>query len=93
MSSGRALFQKIAPSLIFLMATIGIIAGVFTLYGNLAVDYSLQSLEFAFQVSQNQSMDKVTPVQQKIYGHLVQDIALEEAFRQKLDYKNRVLLN
>lgn len=93
MGESEGLVRKISPAIIRLVVIIFIIIGVFSLYGNFLVDYSLQSLEFTFRSSKDFDPSKITPIQQRIYGHLVQDIAVEEAFQEKMDLKNLLFID
>lgn len=72
-----------------------LVAGAFSLYAHFLMDYSLDRLTFAVSATSSQdiSMEHPSPLAQKVYKSLVEDLSIEEATQEKLEYQNLVLLD
>jgi tetratricopeptide (TPR) repeat protein len=73
---------------------IAFLGGGFSLYAHFLMDYSLESLAFAVDVTQNESAsEKMSPLAQQVYQGIVQDLTVQEAAQENVDFKNLVLLD
>lgn len=72
-----------------------LVGGAFSLYAHFLMDYSLDRLTFAVSATSSQdiSTDHPSPLAQKVYKSLVEDLSIEEASQEKLEYQNLVLLD
>lgn len=81
---------------LFILALIILcVGGAFSLYAHFLMDYSLDRLTFAVDATHGEDVASQvpSPLAQKVYHSLVQDLTIEEASNEKLDYQNLVLLD
>ena len=75
------------------VAVLAVITGVgFSLYAHFLVDYSLENLELALASTQNES-GSGSALKQNLYSGVVNDLLMEEAAEEDLDFKNLILLD
>lgn len=63
----------------------------FSIYSNFLLDYSLDSLEFARQVT-HQDPGEVSTLGRRVYHSVMKDLILEEAFTETVNYNSLILL-
>jgi tetratricopeptide (TPR) repeat protein len=64
---------------------------LFSAYANFFLSYSLERLEIAMDAT-SKGFDAVTPVSRNVYRDVLKDMAVEEATKENLDFKNVALL-
>ncbi len=84
--------SRVLKWFILFVAIVAVIAISFSLYTNFLMDYSLQNLEKTLTLTSEQ-VKTASPIAQKVYQSMIQDLALEEAQQEKPDYENIMLLN
>jgi tetratricopeptide (TPR) repeat protein len=79
---------------LLLVLVIGVLAGTFSLYAHFLLDYSLENLTAVVTATkQNSESEKLSEMARRVYESALQDMALEEASQEKVDFQNLTLFD
>lgn len=83
--------DSLVRGVVILGILIVFIAGSFFLYANFLVDYSLESLELALDVTEMDPLDS-SPIEHSVYRGIVEDLVFDETAQEDFNVKNMAFL-